>query len=200
MLKSKSQRPCPCGSGRKLKACCRTEDIAKAVADGKRLADQRLCGDCQACCELIGVKEFGKPYAHKCQHQCSLGCGIYAQRPASCRDYNCIWKFTETLPDEARPDLCGVLLHFDCIVNNRKTLLVMETRPNAIEMLSPAVAQWIDDYGQQSGNQVLLVHHGERLGTNYPIAPEYPQGSYNANQRAGKLSNFANFYVLEPQP
>lgn len=168
-------------------------------AEDRRLAAQRPCGDCQACCELIGIKELGKPYACKCKHQCTVGCGIYAQRPDSCRDYYCIWKLAQELPDEARPDLCGVLLTFDNVIGGRRTLLVMETRPDAIKLLPPEVAQWIDDYGQQPGKQVLLMFYGDRLNSNFPIAAEYPH-IHRPNPKAGRLDDHPNFFVLEPPP
>ena len=88
MLKNRNHRPCPCGSGRKYGKCC--GDPAYLAA--KRIAAMRECGDCQACCELVGVQELGKPYASRCAHQCSTGCAIYALVPSRAGNGNAIGK------------------------------------------------------------------------------------------------------------
>lgn len=37
------------------------------------------------------------------------GCRIYAERPADCRSFLCLWKVVPDLPDEPRPGRCKVM-------------------------------------------------------------------------------------------
>jgi len=64
----------------------------------------RSCGGCTECCTALGVTELGKPQWQPCPHATPDGCAIYADRPASCRQYNCTWRagfaYTKERPDE----------------------------------------------------------------------------------------------------
>jgi hypothetical protein len=73
----------------------------------------KQCGECTACCELIGVSEIDKPAGTGCRHCIVGGCGIYRHRPGSCRKFACGWLMAPSMPDELRPDRCGfvTLLH-----------------------------------------------------------------------------------------
>jgi epoxyqueuosine reductase QueG len=44
------------------------------------------CGECTACCDVIGVRALGKPYYARCKHV-GTGCNIYGDRPHSCKIY-----------------------------------------------------------------------------------------------------------------
>ncbi len=77
----------------------------RLVTDG-RLRD---CGDCQACCEVVGVASLGKKENQKCEHQCVIGCAIYDQRPDECQKYNCAWRLGFIDGPRYRPDKFGVL-------------------------------------------------------------------------------------------
>lgn len=78
------------------------------------------CGTCTACCKILGVVELEKPVQTWCQH-CAKGkgCKIYADRPTSCRGFECIWLQSQKQPewdgvvlaDNLRPDRCKVVLH-----------------------------------------------------------------------------------------
>jgi len=48
----------------------------------------RECGSCSACCTVTGVPEIEKGTYEACKH---AGCGIYADRPGSCRTFGCQW-------------------------------------------------------------------------------------------------------------
>ena len=65
---------------------------------------KRHCGDCRLCCTLVPVEQLHKPANTRCQHQFSGGCRIYAQRPGSCRMWNCAWLTDPTTADLHRPD------------------------------------------------------------------------------------------------
>jgi hypothetical protein len=63
------------------------------------------------CCKVMGVVELEKEPGVWCQHcQIGKGCGVYETRPATCREYECIWLQHADLPDELRPDRCKVVL------------------------------------------------------------------------------------------
>lgn len=94
----------------------------------------RSCGECTACCTVKSVRELGKPSQRACRHLCQSGCGIYDQRPTSCRDYTCFWR--QGLIDgdaRRRPDRLGVLI--DCEpfarIEGSLRLVVWELVPGA---------------------------------------------------------------------
>lgn len=74
----------------------------------------RSCGECEACCVLMGVKEIGKYPGQECLHQLGgKGCSIYSTRPESCQKFMCLWLQADPkgiLQDKDRPEKCGVML------------------------------------------------------------------------------------------
>ncbi len=74
----------------------------------------KACGGCTACCDSVPVKEINLGAYVRCPHlrappDLGHGCGIYADRPWSCRAWSCIWMISD-LPEEYRPDRLGVVL------------------------------------------------------------------------------------------
>jgi hypothetical protein len=90
------------------------------------------CSTCTACCDIIGVRELGKPYYARCVHL-QGGCGIYADRPETCRAYRCIWHLGP-LGDkiERRPDNLGVMFQIDHEPPFGNVLEVYELRKGAM--------------------------------------------------------------------
>ena len=77
----------------------------------------RECGSCSACCTVIGVHELEKGTCEACKHLCEAGCGIYADRPGSCRTFACQWlrgmlEVDGTIDTNLRPDSCGVIFDY----------------------------------------------------------------------------------------
>lgn len=77
----------------------------------------RACGSCSACCTVMSVHEIGKGMYEPCEHLCGAGCGIYAERPGSCRTFECQWlrgvlEADGGIETEMRPDACGVIFHY----------------------------------------------------------------------------------------
>jgi hypothetical protein len=72
----------------------------------------RACGDCTACCTVLAVNspDFKKPAGTPCTNLAARGCGIHAVRPHICRTWFCAWRRVADMPDEARPDRCGLLV------------------------------------------------------------------------------------------
>jgi hypothetical protein len=100
----------------------------------KKLVEKnRHCDECQACCEVLGIKEIEKPPQERCQHQCSTGCGIYQIRPQSCRDYKCMWLQGAILDDDFRPDKCGVIFEVVPTSMFPHCILAREYKTGALE-------------------------------------------------------------------
>jgi hypothetical protein len=76
------------------------------------MSGERRCGDCTACCTVLGVVELGKPAftpCGSCRTRPPFGCAIYATRPAECATFRCGW--LEGVGTNAdRPDRSGVVL------------------------------------------------------------------------------------------
>ena len=60
----------------------------------------------------MGVTALDKPAGRWCSHfKKSHGCRIYADRPADCRIFNCLWLLTEALGADWKPSVCGFVMH-----------------------------------------------------------------------------------------
>lgn len=65
----------------------------------------------------MGVHELAKPRYEACEHLCARGCGIYADRPTSCRTFECQWlrgllEVDGSIDPGLRPDACGVIFDY----------------------------------------------------------------------------------------
>jgi hypothetical protein len=65
----------------------------------------------------MAVHELEKDAWQACKHLRSSGCGIYARRPASCRNFACQWlrgvlEVDGTVDRDLRPDACGVIFDY----------------------------------------------------------------------------------------
>lgn len=77
----------------------------------------RTCGACTACCTVMGVHELAKARYEACENLCARGCRIYADRPASCRTFECQWlrgllEVDGSVDPDLRPDACGVIFDY----------------------------------------------------------------------------------------
>jgi hypothetical protein len=94
----------------------------------------RPCGSCQACCEVLDIDETAKPAWQRCEHQCDTGCGIYSERPASCRGYRCLWQEGRIDGDERRrPDNLGLMFDFRSLDGGPVRLCATEVRRGALQ-------------------------------------------------------------------
>jgi hypothetical protein len=91
---------------------------------------RRDCGECTLCCRLTEVPELRKPVNKWCQLCTAKGCSVYETRPQSCRSFYCFWMLSLDVPDELRPDKCGILFE-EVPGENILILLVDPDRPNA---------------------------------------------------------------------
>lgn len=68
----------------------------------------RQCGDCTACCWVLGIKELAKAPRKFCKHQ-GVGCGIHPTKPPSCQEFRCLWLDGNIIEEELRPDRLGAM-------------------------------------------------------------------------------------------
>ncbi len=77
-------------------------------------SSSRSCGDCTACCTLLGIQEIKKPAGLRCRYLKLLskdgvgGCTIYKDRPSACADFQCLWLRGFGLRRH-RPDRSGIM-------------------------------------------------------------------------------------------
>lgn len=77
------------------------------------LIENRECGACTVCCVNLTINdpELQKLPGVKCKNMVKTGgCKIYENRPKTCRDWYCMWRFIPGLSDEWRPDLKGIVI------------------------------------------------------------------------------------------
>lgn len=73
----------------------------------------RKCGTCDMCCTAMSVPELDKPNGVRCDHLTRDGrCGIYEDRPESCRIFRCTW-LRGLGPYDTRPNNTGAVLHIE---------------------------------------------------------------------------------------
>ena len=121
-------------------------------ATDERLGHTRSCVGCTVCCEVVGVRELKKDRFTKCMHQCEHGCGIYAERPASCAGFVCLWRNGGL---GKRPDKQGFMVDF----GPDGLCLVYEGWPGACE--TDENKRLIDDIAHACGD-LLFARYGDR--------------------------------------
>lgn len=121
------------------------------------------CGECGECCKAFAIPGLKKAAGVTCRHfNSGAKCTVYADRPQTCRAYQCLWlKMSEDKrfdnPSPAlRPDRCGVIID---IREEREgstiTLTVDPKRPESIN--DPQVAEVALSLWKKTGFQVVGV-------------------------------------------
>ena len=74
---------------------------------------------CALCCKLPTVSELNKPINTWCKHaspkdagDCGA-CTIYSDRPNECKNFMCVWLYTDWWPEELSPRKTGCFVIFD---------------------------------------------------------------------------------------
>lgn len=84
----------------------------KGEGQSPALVPGRDCGSCSLCCILPDIAEFDKPANQPCSHCLSGGgCNAYETRPATCRDFFCLWRTDPTLGAEWEPRVSRMMLY-----------------------------------------------------------------------------------------
>lgn len=129
----------------------------------------RECGDCTVCCSVMAVTELRKASRRSCEHVGPEGCRIHPERPASCREFHCLWLRGVVAGDEAlRPDALGVM--FDYFVTRgtgEEHLIAFELWSGALD--EPAARSLLEELART--REVRLSYRDGRWST---LAPDPP--------------------------
>jgi len=164
----------------------------------------RACGACTACCEVLQVDELRKPARQLCEHAKPAhggSCGIWGDRerqPPLCRAWHCLWR-KGMGAEEERPDQSGVMLQPSVgYIPGTKQLGISahELRPGALD--EPATRAYLERiadgrtvygvrplrscYVDDEGNPRVGVVVDERARTKYLLIVKGPyEGPYITN-------------------
>jgi hypothetical protein len=96
-----------------------------------QLVADRNCDGCAMCCKLPSIDELTKPRLEWCRHCVGHSrCGIYEQRPPTCREFYCGYRLDPDLDDRWKPSTSKLLVTFEADAN-RIVIHVDPTRPDA---------------------------------------------------------------------
>lgn len=100
-------------------------------------AGPRDCGDCHACCIHLPIAAGEacpdeKPAGMLCPNLGDCGCLIYQTRPATCRQFRCVWLAEPAWPLSWRPEQAGLLCLREEIYDGVAAALVYEIHEDAI--------------------------------------------------------------------
>jgi hypothetical protein len=71
----------------------------------------RACGDCTLCCKVMAIEELEKPAGRWCPNRnAARGCLVYANRPAECQSFSCMWLANELLDERWKPNRSKLVL------------------------------------------------------------------------------------------
>ena len=72
---------------------------------------ERRCGDCTLCCKVMAIEALAKPVGSWCTHcKPGRGCAIYADRPAECEAFACLWLANGLLDERWKPSRSKLVL------------------------------------------------------------------------------------------
>jgi hypothetical protein len=137
---------------------------------------ENFCGECNLCCKLMRVDEVETPRGRWCKHaKPGHGCGIYADRPTPCREYECLWLQAKKqgggyeMPEDLKPNRSRVVIDFT--TDGKHPLLHVDADfPHAIDSLP--VRAFIDmnmkrniDVYVWTGEvqEIIYAPHGRRV-------------------------------------
>lgn len=93
----------------------------------------RSCGSCTLCCTVYPVEELAKPALVPCKHLRG-GCSIHEQkRPIACTSFVCLWLDEGEGSDAERPDLTGLVLHWQHSGPLRQTIWMVGATDQALD-------------------------------------------------------------------
>lgn len=120
----------------------------------------RRCRNCAACCTTHTVAEIGKAEGERCQHLTTgwKPCGIYAGRPKSCQEFQCLWLFG-LLSDDDRPDKLGAVFDYEDHPKYSHTFKIFEVIADASD--HPRVRVHIERF-RKSGIVLVFRKNGGR--------------------------------------
>ncbi len=172
------------------------------------LVESRGCGTCVACCQHLHIDEptLKKPAGQLCPNHDGTGCTIYASRPQTCRDWFCLWRRDENLPEGGNPADCGVVFSMDRSENPPNMfehLFIVGRALNGPEDFEHPDAMASIKHFIKEGTLPVWLAHGGSKSLIYPhpelaalIQNPAKVADWNARQDVEKLR--AHFLQLAP--
>ena len=100
----------------------------------RELPTKRQCGECDLCCTAAGVYAIGKPPGVRCDKLSGVpgaSCSIYADRPADCSQFFCLWRGSDTLlPERLWPARSGFVVALSGIFGKSVPLITIHPNPS----------------------------------------------------------------------
>jgi hypothetical protein len=120
----------------------------------------KACGTCTECCRLLVVPELYKGAGTLCS-KCNVGvgCGIYPERPQSCRDFSCGWLSAAYMGPELRPDRSHVIF----MLPDRNTILACCDGATPEAWRAPPVIAMLHLLAKNFADRVVLVRVENRM-------------------------------------
>jgi hypothetical protein len=161
-------------------------DQVHAATKARHGVADRVCGDCTACCTVMGVRELNKASYQACPHNCGKSCGIYTSRPRNCHKFCCLWLLGLVEGDERRrPDRLGLIFNREGL-SGKPITVVCEVWPGAgkeannaylLRKMSQKMPIVLREY-QTEKNDVLTPDVKLREHILQLIASEWQQNGY----------------------
>lgn len=132
------------------------------------LVPDRECGECVACCKILEIRapELQKSADTLCQYCTGVGCGIYENRPEVCRTWYCLWRRIPSMPDDLRPDKCGVVFSLDAHNPPRilfeSIYIVARAVDDSDALAKPAAASAVAMFIEQGALPVWISFKGQK--------------------------------------
>jgi hypothetical protein len=81
------------------------------AANTPELVPGRACGTCSLCCKVLRIEETESPAGEWCKHcDPGHGCKIHPTRPATCRDFFCMWLTLAEIGEHWKPSKSKMVL------------------------------------------------------------------------------------------
>lgn len=117
----------------------------------------RRCGDCQACCSILPVRELKKPANTRCTHQrFGKGCTIYERRPRSCVWWSCRWLVEDDTAGMRRPDRAGY------VIDMVPDFITYQEIATGRETPLPVIQVWVDPRRPEAHRDHAFRAYAER--------------------------------------
>jgi hypothetical protein len=112
------------------------------------------------CCKLLAIPELDKPGMQWCSHcEVGVGCRIYADRPQSCRTFQCGFLTSPNLDERWRPSASKLIVSFHEAANR----IYIHTEQSSAWRKEPfysRIKAWANQMLRQHG-QVLVWQANE---------------------------------------
>lgn len=110
------------------------------------LTNKKTCGDCTKCCEGFlqsNIEGHAVTIGQPCFFLDQLkGCTIYKDRPHDpCVTFNCAWLEDKRMPDEYKPNNCGVMIRKGMLHDMEFFFLIPAPKNPSNEMI-----EWAKEY------------------------------------------------------